>query len=288
MTIILESPTKQCKQISECLSPHGSVMPATTEYFHRKQSCRDGLHPICRWCRNSQRKASYRANPLPQRTASLKYHQAHKEAANARSRQRYADHAIEERDKARQRHRDNRERNLMNMRQWRMDNHDRVLDYGRNYREQRREQFRLSTKAWREGNRERDRANARKWQQAHPLRVKLKNEHYRTRKRNLLETLTATQWEFALEYFGHSCAVCGRAQGLWHTLAIDHWIPLSSPDCPGTTVGNCIPLCHGEGGCNNSKHDLMPDEWLIRLFGLRKAKAILRRINTYFDHVKEN
>lgn len=97
---------------------------------------------------------------------------------------------------------------------------------------------------------------------------------------------TSRDWRHALNYFQGRCAVCGRPPGFWHTLAMDHWIPISSPDCPGTMAINIIPLCHGIGGCNNSKHDKPPEQWLIQNFGERKAKKILKRIHDYFDSLE--
>src|SRR5581483_2176482 len=64
--------------------------------------------------------------------------------------------------------------------------------------------------------------------QAAPLRA------YVARKRSLPDTFTERDWQRALEYWDYKCAVCGRPRGLWHTLAADHWIPLTAPDCPGT------------------------------------------------------
>jgi hypothetical protein len=43
-----------------------------------------------------------------------------------------------------------------------------------------------------------------------------------------------------------------------------------------------IPLCHGVGGCNNSKKDKDPETWLIARVGKRKAATILKRIRAYF------
>jgi hypothetical protein len=100
-----------------------------------------------------------------------------------------------------------------------------------------------------------------------------------------------------LHYWNFACAVCGREESFWHVLALDHWIPLSNPACPGTTPLNIIPLCHtrkkGAGkqlhgvACNNEKHDANPVLWLTAKLGPRKAKAKLSEIATYFALVKE-
>jgi len=100
-----------------------------------------------------------------------------------------------------------------------------------------------------------------------------------------LSDIKRADWKFALEYFGNACAVCGRPAGLFHMIAADHWIPI---ELGGYTVKtNIVPLCHGVGGCNNSKKDRMPDIWLQKKFGRRKANMILKRIEQYFSVVRD-
>lgn len=110
----------------------------------------------------------------------------------------------------------------------------------------------------------------------------------RTILRQLPSTLTPRDWENALGYFNGCCAVCGRQlNDLFgtHTAAADHWIPVVSPDCPGTIPTNIVPLCHGEGGCNNKKSAKHPALWLTERYGTRKANIILARVQEYFAWV---
>lgn len=64
----------------------------------------------------------------------------------------------------------------------------------------------------------------------------------------------------------------------------DHYVPLSSPLCEGTTPTNILPACQT---CNQSKSDMQPEAWLIRHFGKRRAKVILARVRAYFDAVRQ-
>lgn len=114
---------------------------------------------------------------------------------------------------------------------------------------------------------------------------KVKADYHRraAKKRSLPSNYTSRDWNVALSYFDHRCAVCGRPIGLWHTLAMDHWIPLSNSNCPGTIPTNIIPLCHGNDGCNNSKSTKDPLKWLVERFGKRKAARVMKRIQSYFD-----
>lgn len=92
-----------------------------------------------------------------------------------------------------------------------------------------------------------------------------------------------------LAYWHHACAICGNEEGVYWTLAYDHFIPLASPACPGTTAGNMLPLCHtrraaplGTPCCNNAKSSKDPHVWLVERYGARKAAQIERRIAAYF------
>jgi hypothetical protein len=48
-----------------------------------------------------------------------------------------------------------------------------------------------------------------------------------------------------------------------------------------------VPLCHGVGGCNNSKFSALPDVWLRERYGPRRANNILKKIGAYFAVVRE-
>jgi hypothetical protein len=61
---------------------------------------------------------------------------------------------------------------------------------------------------------------------------------------------------------------------------------LTEPN-PGTVAHNILPLCHGEGGCNNSKRNKEPRQWLVEQLGQRKANAVYKRIMAYFEMVKQ-
>lgn len=106
----------------------------------------------------------------------------------------------------------------------------------------------------------------------------------RARQRDLPATFTATDWQRALDYFDCRCAVCKRPIGLWHTLAQDHWIPVSKGGA--YTPDNIVPLCHGDGGCNNSKWNKDAHEWLMERYSARKVAQIEKRIAAYFAWVK--
>lgn len=148
--------------------------------------------------------------------------------------------------------------------------------------------------AWKVASIERVRGYRRTWLEAKPERVRERRRVYeqnrRARKRSLPNTFTLEQQRFAVEFWNECCAYCGRQfHDLFNerTLAFDHYIPLSSPDCPGTTAGNMLPVCHGVDGCNTTKNMLDPEEWLAARFGKRKARQKAAAIKAYFDIISK-
>lgn len=148
-------------------------------------------------------------------------------------------------------------------------------------------------KRWRKDNRQKITAGQREWARKYPEKAKrlkrVATNRRRARKEGLLDTFTSDDYKRMIEYWHGCCAVCGRQlNDLFgeHKAAIDHWIPIAKNG--PTTSDNIVPLCHGVGGCNNSKSGKFPEDWLIEKFGKRKAKQILERIQTYFEWVKSN
>ncbi len=127
---------------------------------------------------------------------------------------------------------------------------------------------------------------ATQWRRSNFIKVNAIGARRYERKRITPNVFTETDWQTCLSYFGHRCAVCGRPQGLWHTISKAHWIPLASPECPGTIPTNIIPLCNGIDGCNNSQLANAPETWLTKRYGKYKATKIIQRVNQYFALMK--
>lgn len=131
----------------------------------------------------------------------------------------------------------------------------------------------------------------KRWRKNHPEKIFQYNAVHNPKRRalqhNLPATFTHNDRIFMLSHWQHACAICHREEGLWWTLAMDHWIPLSSPLCPGTIAENILPLCHGIGGCNNSKNNRDPHQWLQNHFSSRKVVLIERSIIEYFEIVRQ-
>jgi hypothetical protein len=273
----LDVPLKQCSRKEMCANPDGDWQPATTDHFRLKQG---RLNSRCRHCERSDH-LKYRselpggwqayqkrwkdANPDKQRAYGIRYEQSHPEKIKEKTRrakERYHADPIERaRKKASGR-----------ASYWR---------HVERRREDARNLYHKSSDA--------RKAGVKKYQAENPHIRKAAETRRRTRKKGLPSAFTGEDWLRSLNYFNGCCAVCGHPlRDLFgmHTAAADHWIPLSSPNCPGTVPTNIVPLCHGEGGCNNTKHASEPVEWLARTFGKRRAKTILNRIEAYFAWIR--
>lgn len=198
-------------------------LPATKEYFHKKEN---GIASHCKECRNAH---------------NFEYAQEHKEQKR---------------------------------------------EYSKKYRAINGEKLNAKSREWSKKNPERASQRTLKYKREYPERNTIRENNRRARKLSLPYTFTENDWQIALQYFGNKCAVCNKPPGLWHKIVMDHWIPIVSPECPGTTPMNIIPLCHGVGGCNNTKHDKNPIEWLTQKLGKRKAKKKLDEIQAYFEWIR--
>ena len=271
------SPLKRC---TKC----GTECPRTSEYFPPRKDTRDKLGSWCRKCVSAQNAARLKVRrPTPEFKEKRRKQDATPKAIATRRRY-YNEHYKTPEYLATRRERSKdpdtvskrRERAARPEIRERQREHDR--EYGKTYRQT------AKYKATRK-----DINTRRKQDPKFQALIKVAYQKRQARKRQLPDTLTTEQWQSAVDYFNGCCAVCGRQlKDLFgtHTVSVDHWIPLTNPQCPGTTVDNCIPLCHGEFGCNGSKNNHDPVEWLESKFGKRKAKQILQRIETYFESVR--
>lgn len=234
----------------------GEIFQNTLEYFRVGGPGKVGA--TCRKCHAATKKAWRKNNPDKVAAEKKRSHERHRETDNAR------------------------------VMRWVDANRDRKHEQDRQYRLDHLEERRAYELQWQRDNPEKVRARVRTYERRNPHIRAVIHQNRRARENALPATLTHQDWKRALEYFEYRCAVCGRPNGLWHKLAQDHWIPVSDVNCPGTVPANIIPLCHGDGGCNNSKSNTDPLEWLTRRFGEAKAKKVYRRIQDYFEWLKNS
>lgn len=115
--------------------------------------------------------------------------------------------------------------------------------------------------------------------------IRRKNHKRRTMKGATKHDFNQQDWDRALDYFGHKCAVCHRPESNELYIVMDHWKPLSKGG--DTTVANIIPLCHSKRGssamgCNNRKWHRLPHDWLIMEFDSKVVEEIEANIEHFF------
>jgi hypothetical protein len=266
-------PLKKCRKC-------GVEKPHTLEYFLRDGSVKStGLTATCIECIREKNRAYRKQYPERNQAAQRKYKAKIKAL---RPPQEPKPRMTEEEKKEKRR-------------LYRQAHREERIEACRRWREANPEKQRQSAKNWRKNNPEAAKNAADSWKKRNPERHRQNDSirHHRrfARLRGLPVNFTNLDWQRAKDYFNGCCAACGRQlRDLFgtHYPAKDHWIPLSHPDCPGTISTNIIPLCHGIGGCNNSKKGNLPEVWLVERFGVRKGTQILTRIKTYFQWVIDN
>lgn len=179
-----------------------------------------------------------------------------------------------------------RECHVQYARDWNQANPERAAEHTRakaaRQRERRREVLLKRTRMWRKKNKAYIRRYNRTYRIENDAEIRALRASQRAQERNMPDDFTAEDWRFALEYFGEHCAVCGRPFDGKSTVAADHWIPLSDPDCPGTIPANIVPLCCGKDGCNEKKGHNNPDAWVVEVYGIEHGNKILEQIRQFF------
>jgi hypothetical protein len=170
----------------------------------------------------------------------------------------------------------NREKSIEYGREYYATNRDKLVEQGREWRKNNPEKYKLSVKRAREQNPDKYR-----------MLDRIRAARRRTSNRHI--DFNFNDWHRCLEYFGFSCAVCGRKPDENVYLAADHYLPVKEG---GLTVKkNMIPLCHTKSsagaksvsGCNNLKGGKLPDIWLRQQYSEEEAIEIEARIQLYFD-----
>ena len=160
--------------------------------------------------------------------------------------------------------------------------HAKKLESDRRYREKNLEKDRQHSRDYRKKNPQIVKTSIQKWCAENPERLKVIKQKRLARKRNLPDTLTIEEWEYAISYWNDCCAYCYKEV---ESLTLDHYIPLSHSDCPGTVAHNIIPACQS---CNSSKSDGDVIYWLSWRFEEKESSVIHANIIEYFESLNSS
>ena len=269
----------------------GNEYPVTAEFFYRDKQRKSGFAFYCRTCVAAKR-AEFYSDPNNRKKANAQkkiYDDAHREQRRAYVNQYYADNKERIAVRVRQYQIDNPEKTRERQRQYALNNPEVIRAKSARYRERHRESERAKGREYNARNRDKRTEYNRQWLANNPDRVTHYHGKRRALKHNSYNNFTLDDRKYALEYWGGCCAVCGRPAGLWHTIAMDHWLALTRG---GDTVPqNMLPLCHdkkgGQASCNNVKNGRLASEWLIEKLGERRAKDKLKEIELFFLQVRK-
>lgn len=270
-------PLKRCVKCS-------NEYPATSEYFYTRTNLR--LFSSCKTC-EKQRQSEYYGN---NKDKYREYYQENRDWIYVERKDQIADRAKKwakahpEYRRARRRKRRAKERQTEGFKR-------RAREYAKRYKIRHKEKVDARNRAYRERNREkineRARSYSKVYSQKNPDIHKVKNEKRRARKLSKPNSFKIHDWMYALKYWDNRCAYCGNQRGLFYSmrLTMDHYIPLSNSDNPGTVPKNILPACQS---CNSQKHDRNAFEWLCEKIGISKAKRKIEEIEVYFRSVSNN
>jgi hypothetical protein len=291
---------KRCSRGDACVHPDGPTLPATPEYFPRNRKNKDGLRYECKACANKSARRYREENPDKFRESQRQYATANAEKIREHHRQWYEEHRDERKRYARKYHAEHRDERIAQSRRYHAEHRDEAIARSRRYSSEHRDTERERARQYIAKNRSKVIERKRQYRINHPDKLKqykdanrdkgrANERRRRTRKFSLPCTFTVADEARALEYWHGICPVC--EEPLLDLFGerephLDHWIPISDahPDNPGTVPENMIPLCNK---CNTSKCASDPIEWLTRKFGKRKAVQIVKRIEAYFEYIRD-
>lgn len=292
---MLDSTTKRC---TKC----GEEKPATPEYFFRSSVSKSGLCFSCKVCDKIYSDQYNRAKGHKPKNYGLVENGNRRCIKCHEWKPDTLEHYYADKSKPSGKNPVCKACNNKRKQEWRLNNPDKVKEGSRRQRQRTTPEQRVKDNAYQLARyhanpqaasnrykkyykRKRDYhlERGKKYKSANPDKVRANEQRRRTREHQLPNTLTASEWHHALGFFNCACAYCGNQQGFWNRIEVEHFVPVTAPNCPGSTKDNILPACRH---CNSSKNNRDAAKWLTWKFGKRKALAILKRINEYFDSVR--
>jgi 5-methylcytosine-specific restriction endonuclease McrA len=256
--------TKRC---SKC----GQYKPATTEYFTRNKGGLYGLRPECHDCRRGIKQTPEQKERGKAR--GIEWRKQHLDLVRRYSRQYSAKKPRTEAYYERKRLKAKGYKLCTTCRQ--------AFPATRQYfTAHAKHEDKISSKCH-DCNRE----HSIKYARLHPEKVSANNRRRQKLVTQFPHAFTDAARDRCFDYWQNTCAYCGNPPGLLPGMRIDtdHVIPLSNPDCPGTTATNIVTCCRS---CNSSKGNRPVATWLTARYGKRRAAEILAKVAAYFEWVK--
>lgn len=222
-------------------------LPANNEYFATLKHSKDGLNTICKSCKSAYDKEYREKNKERLKEFHKRHHQENKEKRNAY---------------AKKWHSENKE----HIKKYKQANKEKITEFNKKYLAENKEKHKQVVAKWKEEhkehirqyrkeNRERDRLKENEWRKSERGKKlsRVSVNAYKSRKRALINTFTAKEWDECIKYFNDECAYCGCKP---EVIEQEHFIPVNKN---GAFVKeNIITACRS---CNASKADKDFSEW---------------------------
>ena len=228
--------------------------PATTDFFHRRGD--NALRSECKQCACDLKRIHYEVHGDDQKNQKKEHYRLNIDFYRAKSKA------------------------------WRNNNKAYVRSKNVAYYKINKDKLNAENLLWRNSHKKHTYEYQKEWRKKNPGKNRLYHLKRKMRQRSLPYDFTLDDWLYALNYWKHSCAICGKENGFWQRLAADHWIPLSAAHCPGTVPWNIVPLCDGIDACNSQKHNTLPSIWLLKKLGKGRAQRKQREIERYLEDRK--
>lgn len=197
-----------------------------------------------------------------------------------KSYQRTAD-KVKERSKTR--YEKNKEKILAQVAQYRDANREYIRAWHRNHYTQNKERMLEVDREYRRKNKDATKARMKRYREMHRAETRMRNRLRKVALKFSNRDYTSQDWNNCLAHWQNKCAICNRPASVseGRSICADHWIPLAKGGV--THKSNILPLCHGNDGCNNKKHDKDPIQWLIAALGEEQAAQKMREIEAFFN-----
>lgn len=223
---------KICKKCEE-------AKPATTEFYHRRKACRDGLNPVCKVCRVEELRL---------------YNQTHREAHIERVKAWQSTNQERVNGYKRKYREGNKGLLAEKSRIYSANNKERKIAYQRVWRETNKEYVVKRNHAYYQSNKLRYAESACRWRAANRDAMRARDHRHRARKLNVEGSYTALDIKAQYERQDGKCYYCKSRVG--NNYHVDHVVPMSRGG--SNSPENIVIACPK---CNQSKGDKLPHEW---------------------------
>jgi hypothetical protein len=257
----------------------GAEKPATSEYFPKQSSGKNGLGARCKPCHAEKQREWNKNHAEASRAISKRYSEKNRGAKGKYNKAYYENNKEAIKKQGKQYREANKEAITRYNKQHYKDNPEYYKRYQevnkeaiRHYYKVNAESIAIKGKQYRDSNPEARSENSRRWYKNNPDKARTHWQARRARKHELPSTLTAAQWGMIQRHFKNTCAYCGEEK----TLTQEHFVPLSKGG--EYTHNNILPACQC---CNKSKGAKGFGQWYptFKHYSKHRERKILKFLN---------